>query len=127
MDPLIAKAFADLSDRLTKFFTGGMFTVNKPYTKLWSNTLTLNNANDLQQRGTVNVRTGLSGPGRFVRLTSSVNGTLYVVKDSEPSMDIQIYEPIIANVAVRMYDEEIIKFRVEPNAYPMTLVYTCSR
>ena len=126
MDPQIAKAFADLADLLTKLFTGGMYTVTKPYDKLWSNTVILNNVGDLQQRGRVNVASPIGGPARFVRILSSINGTLFLAKHGDTT-EIQIHEPVIANVAIRIYDENVTYFRVEPNAYPATVRYMCSR
>jgi hypothetical protein len=126
MDPQIAAAFSDMADRLTKFFTDGMFVVTKPYRKLWSNEVTLNNAGDLQQRGRINITSGIAGPARFLRILTNVNGTLFISKQGD-STEIEIHEPLIANVAIRIYDEDVTHFRLEPNAYPVTVRYICSR
>ena len=108
-------------------FTHGVNTKVSPYTRLWSNEITTANAAQLQQQGGVNLQNALGGPAAFLSLSSTVNGTLYLTKASEPNNEIMIRQPVVANVNIRVIDEDIIKFRVEPIAYPMILRYTASR
>ena len=103
-----------------------MYTITKPYRKMWSNEVVLNNAADLQTRGRIDVTSGIGGPARFLRILSNINGTLFLVKKGDAT-EIQIHHLVIANVAIRIYDEDVERFRVEPTAYPVTIQYTCSR
>lgn len=126
MDPRIAEAFGELSERLTRLFTSGLYVVEKPYSYAWSDTYNINNANDLQRRGWLDVRQQLGRPARFIRLITNVNCTLHITKLREPEKEIRITETIVAGIPVIITDEEVVKMRFEPVAYPFTIDYYIS-
>lgn len=127
MDPRIAEAFGALSNKLTKLFTDGIFTVTKPYSHGWSDTFTVNNLAALQRRGWLDMVQQIGGPARFIRITTNVNCTLHITKAIDVIKEIRISDIIVAGIEVVIEDEEVTRVRFEPVAYPLTVNYYISR
>lgn len=130
MDAKIGEIFGKLHealDRMLAFFKGEHInTLDVPLTRGDSFTVTLANVQALQRWGYVDCTQRLKGPARFLRLSSTQISAFFLTKSSDPNYEISYREPLAAATYYNFVNEDIIKWRLEPAGYPVTVIWYMS-
>jgi hypothetical protein len=91
-----------------------------------SDTRTIVNVQALQRLNYIDCRQRLKKTARFLRVMCTVQSNFFFVKpDMEPN-EISYREPLAANVYYNFNNEDILKWRIEPSAYPVTIIWYMS-
>ncbi len=124
MDAQIAALFDKLLDTFRNFIQ----VRNYPNKYGDSDTKTVVNALQLQNLRFIDCKQRLGGePAKFLRVMTSGASTFFFSKSLKPNDEITYREPFIAGTYYNFQDEDVVKFRFEPAAYPCTVTWYMSR
>ena len=124
MDAQIAALFDKLLDTFRKFIQ----VRNYPNMYGDSDTKTVASRVALQQMRYIDCTQRLGGESaKFLRVMTSGASTFFFTKSREPAKEITYREPFIAGTYYNFQDEDVVKFRFEPAAYPCTITFYMSR